>query len=153
MAKTPVANPHDPRTLATAAKLRVALHRLTVRSADQSATSTGRLTVAALAREAGVGRNAIYANHRDVLDDLIRARQHQHPPDRVAATGDKILEQRGVIDDMQRQLRQLATENAGLLRRAIEAERRAERAEHRNAQLTREIDTLRRPTMLRTLTE
>ena len=55
---------------------------------------------------------------------------------------------RAVIDTMQCQLRQLATKNAGLMRRAIEAERRADRAEHRSAQL-KEFDRHRRPTLLR----
>jgi hypothetical protein len=35
------------------------------------------------------------------------------------------------------------------MRRAIEAERRADRAEHRSAQLTKELDRHRRPTLLR----
>jgi hypothetical protein len=49
---------------------------------------------------------------------------------------------------MQLQLRRLATENAALLRRAVEAEQRAERADRRNAQMTREIDALHRPIIL-----
>jgi hypothetical protein len=36
-----------------------------------------------------------------------------------------------------------------LLRRAVEAERMAERADRRSAQLTQQIDALRRPTVLR----
>ena len=36
-------------------------------------------------------------------------------------------------------------------RRAVEAERMAERADRRSAQLTRQIDALRRPTVLRPL--
>jgi membrane-bound lytic murein transglycosylase B len=133
---------------ATANRLRAALDRLTA-----SSGAAARLTVAALAREAEVGRNAIYANHRDVLDDLARARQRQRSPDSRPAAEDRITEQRRLIDDMQYQLRQLATENAGLLRRAIEAERRAERAERRSAQLTKEIGSLQRPTMLRSQQE
>jgi len=149
MAKTPAANPHDRRMQATAEKLRAALDRLTRGAGERSDASMQRLTVAALAREAGVGRNAIYANHRNILGDLARARQRQRVPRRIASMDDKITEQRAVIDDMQRQIRQLATENAGLMRRAIESERRADRAERRSAQLTKEVDTLRRPTLLR----
>ena len=77
MAKPPAANPHDRRMQATAEKLRAALDRLTGGAGEPSDVSTQRLTVAALAREAGVSRNAIYANHRDILDDLARARQRQ----------------------------------------------------------------------------
>lgn len=132
---------------ATAERLREALDRLMRASGSRSASAAARLTVAALAREAGVGRNAIYTNHRDILDELARARQ------RVSVSGptaeDKITEQRRLIDGIQQQIRQLATENAGLLRRAVEAERRADRAERRSAQLTKEIGSLQRPTMLR----
>lgn len=143
MTRRPAANPHDARMQATADRLRAALARLTA-----SSGAAVHLTVAALAREAGVGRNAIYANHRDILDDLARARQRQLSPDSRPAK-DRITEQRRMIDDMQHQLRQLATENAGLLRRAIEAERRVDRAERRSAQLTKEIGSLQRPMMLR----
>jgi hypothetical protein len=58
---------------------------------------------------------------------------------------------KSIIDDMQIQIRQLATEKAGLLRRAIEAERLAECADRRGAQLTRQIDALHRPAVLRPL--
>ncbi len=67
--------------------------------------------------------------------------------------GDTLVEQRGVIDNMQQQIRQIVTENAGLLQRAIEAERRAERAERRSAHLTKEIVVLRGPAVLRTSSE
>ncbi|QPC88911.1 hypothetical protein GA830_19190 (plasmid) [Mesorhizobium sp. NBSH29] len=155
MAKQPVANPHDTRLRATAERLRAALDRLTRDSGSHSASAsaTARLTVAALAREAGVGRNAIYANHRDILDDLARAREHQRAPASGLTAEDRITKQRDLIDDMQQQNRQLATENAGLLRRAIEAERRAYRAERRSAQLTKELGSLQRPTILQSTKE
>lgn len=153
MPERPTANPDDRRIKATAEKLRAALDRLTNGSVEQPAASVRRLTVAALAREAGVGRNAIYSNHRAILDKLIQARRRQSVPDRITIMGDTLAEQRGVIDNMQQQIRQIVTENAGLLRRAIEAERRAERAERRSAQLTKEISALRGPAILRTLSE
>jgi AraC-like DNA-binding protein len=145
--------PYDRRMQATADKLGAALDRL-VRGAPERLASTHparRLTVAALAREAGVARNAIYTNHRDILDDLARARKRGAIPDRLGSVEQKVAEQRAAIDDMQLQIRQLATENAGLLRRAIEAERLAERADRRNARLTRQIDALRHPAVLRPL--
>lgn len=144
----PAANPHDARMQATADRLRAALDRLTAGSG-----ATASMTVAALAREAGVGRNAIYANHRDILDQLTRARQRQRASASHPAAVDRITEQRRLIDDMQHQLRHLATENAGLLRRVIEAEQRADRAERRSAQLTKGIGSLQRPTMLRSQQE
>ncbi len=142
---------YDERMRATADRLRDALDRL-VRGVPEHTDSRHRiqrLTVAALAREAGVGRNAIYTNHRDILDDLARARRRRLAPDRIGGMKEKIAEQRAVIDDMQLQIRRLATENAGLLRRAVDAERLAERADRRNALLTREIDAHRRPMLLR----
>jgi hypothetical protein len=149
--KTTAKNPHDRRMQATAAKLRAALDRLAGDSGGPPTASIRHLTVAELAREAGVGRNAIYANHRDILDELARFRERQPVPGRIATMVDKVAEQRVVIDDMQCQIRQLATENAGLMRRAIEAERQADRAERRSAQLTKELDRHRRPTLLRSL--
>ncbi|WP_430244291.1 hypothetical protein [Neorhizobium sp. DAR64861/K0K2] len=144
-----MANAHDKRMEATAGKLRAALDRLIQEDGQHSNVPASRLRVAALAREAGVGRNAIYSNHRDILDDLAKARQRHSLPDLGHRVEDKIFEQRGLIEEMQGQIRQLATENAGLMRRAVEAERRADRAERRSALLTREIDILRRPTLLR----
>jgi len=146
--KMTAANPLDRRVQATAEKLRAALDRL-ARGSDGSPVVERQLTVAALAREARVGRNAIYANHRDILDELIRIRQQRRAPSRIAAVAAKVAEQRVAVDTMQGQLRQLATENAGLLRRATEAERRADRAERRITQLTKELDHLRRPQLLR----
>lgn len=150
MPKTTAANPLDRRVQATAEKLRAALDRL-VCGSDKSPMIERQLTVAALAREARVGRNAIYANHRDILDELTRVRQQRRAPSRIAAITEKVAEQRIAVDTMQGQLRQLATENAELMRRAIEAERRADRAEHRIAQLTKELDRHRRPSLLRSL--
>lgn len=144
---------HDRRMRATAEKLRAALDRLVCGKPKRPASqnSARRLTVAALAREAGVARNAIYTNHRDILDELGQAQKRVTGPNRLDTTEHKIAEQRAVIDDMQIKIRQLATENAGLLRRAVEAERLAENANHRSAQLTRQIDALRRPVVLQPL--
>lgn len=151
MAGPSTANPNDARMLATAEKLRAALDGLVRGAGERSSTSIARLTVAALAREAGVGRNAIYANHRDILDDLARARQRLRAPERNNTVAREITEQRSLIESLELQLRQLATENAGLLRRAIEAEQRADRAERRRAQLTKKVDSLRQPTPLRSV--
>jgi hypothetical protein len=90
-----------------------------------------RLTVATLAREAGVGRCAIYTNHRGILEEFAAAGKHRAVPHPLAALHKKLAQQRSVIAAMQLQLRRLATENAGLLRRAVEAEQRAERADRR----------------------
>ena len=121
MPKRSTANPDDRRIKATAEKLRAALDRLTNGSSEQPAASIRRLTVAALAREAGVGRNAIYANHRDILDALIRARRRQSVPDRITTMGDTLVEQRGVIDNRsgRSSLRMPASSNAPSRRNAV----------------------------------
>lgn len=144
-----MANAHDKRMEATAGKLRAALDRLLQEGGQRSMVAASRLTVAALAREAGVGLNAIYSNHRDILDGLNQACRRQNQTDQGRRVEDRISEQRSMMDEMQAQIRQLATENAGLMRRAIEAERCADRAERRSVLLTKEVDTLRRPTLLR----
>jgi hypothetical protein len=149
--QTSPATLYEDRRHVTAGKLRDALDRL-LRGAPEHPSLRGRpyrLTVATLAREAGVGRNAIYTNHRGILEALAETGRHRAVSDPLAALDKKLAEQRSVIAAMQLQLRRLATENAGLLRRAVEAEQRAERADRRNAQMAREIDALRRPVAVR----
>lgn len=144
-----MAKEHDKRMQATAGKLRAALDRLIHQDGQHPVVPASRLTIAALAREAGVGRNAIYTNHRDVLDDLVKVRQRHSQPEPVRRIQGRISEQRSMMEEVQAQIRQLVTENAGLMRRAVEAERRADRAERRSALLTKEVDNLRRPRLLR----
>jgi hypothetical protein len=132
--------PQAKRRASTAARLREALHRLT-----QDASR--RPTIAALAREAGVGRNAIYANHREILGELQRAAR----PGRMAPEPERanpVEHERRLIVELKLQLRQFATQNAALLKRALDAEQRAERLDRRNAQLVREVDAVRRPAAL-----
>ncbi len=108
------------------------------------------MTVAALARGGRrVARNAIYTNHRDILDDLARARKRGAIPDRLGSVEHKVAEQRAVIGDMQLQIRQLVTENAGLCDARSRRNAWPEMADRRNAQLTKQIDVLRRPAVLR----
>jgi hypothetical protein len=65
----------------SAARLREALDRLIEGRASHPAHQRGyRLTVASLARESGIGRNAIYSNHRDLLDALLAAATSRPPP-------------------------------------------------------------------------
>jgi hypothetical protein len=53
-----------------------------------------------------------------------------------------------MIEEMEIRIRQHATCSAGLMRRAIEAKRRADRAECRSVLLTREVEALCRPALL-----
>jgi hypothetical protein len=136
------ATPQARRRARTAQRLREALARL-LRDGSR------RPTVAALAREAGVGRNAIYANHSAILDELRQAATPHEAHSQVESDANRGLENRRVIAEQKNQLRQLATQNAALLKRALDAEAKAARLDHRAAQLTREIDEMRRPCPLR----
>ena len=136
------ATPQARRRARTEARLREALARLLH---DGSRCPT----VAALAREAGVGRNAIYANHRAILDELRQAATRPGIGSHVESDTDRGLEHRRVIAGLKNQLRQLATQNAALLKRALNAEAKAVRLDRRASQLTREIDEMHRPVPLR----
>lgn len=99
-----------------------------------------------LAREAGVSRNTIYANHRSIIKELnsnhpITARKRPTPKQKIA-------ELASVIDQMQLQKRQLATENAALLKRAIDAETMLDRLRKQNSRLLKERAAARQPVVL-----
>jgi hypothetical protein len=133
--------PAQRRREATAAKLQGAFERMLESPAH-------RLTVAALAREAGIGRNAIYANHRDYLEALASlqaARLAVAPPE---PPQHHRRDQEEAIARLVEERRQLASQNAGLLKRTLDAEARAERLESENARLLRELAKLRRPVIL-----
>lgn len=118
------------------AKLRAGLHRLVTGAPVHPANQrTSRpFTVAALSREAGVARNAIYTSHRAILDQLkeLAIGKTKVVSDTHAAADKQELETR---------LSRLATDNAILLKRALEAERRVERLERRYASLLKQRDT------------
>lgn len=129
--------PQGRRRERVAARLREALAVL-------RADPESEISVAALARHAGIGRNALYTNHRAVLEDL-RALQAERSP----ATGlDEVPKLDGGKEEAEVRIRVLATENASLLRRALIAETRAKRLEERNADLVRELRDRRNVAML-----
>jgi hypothetical protein len=132
------ATPQARRRARTEARLSEALARLLH-------DGSRRPTVAALAREAGVDRNAICANHSTILDELRQAATRPGTDSQVESDADRGLEHRRVIAG----LRQLATQNAALLKRALDAEAKVVRLDRRASQLTREIDEMHRPVPLR----
>lgn len=132
--------PQQRRHARTKAKLRAALEVLSARAPSVP------ITAAAVAREAGVGRNVLYVGHSDILKD-IRALSDartalRDKQDYVARTD------ASKIRDLESRLASMATENAGLLLRAREAERRLDRAEKQNAQLLQQLADARRPVRL-----
>lgn len=84
-----------------------------------------RLNVSTLAKEAGTSRNVIYDNHRGVLKDLRAAaeRRSKVTSERVATADDKIAKLQKIICELKRMVRQLATNNAVLQARVLDAER------------------------------
>jgi hypothetical protein len=130
-------------------KLREALDRLIQGSPGAAPRSErDRFSVARLAREAGVARNAIYTNHRAIIDALRQAEAQQQVPHRLDTWQDKLAQQRAVIDTLTMQQRRLATENAALLKRAMQAESTAARYQKLNARLLQERDAIRKPVTL-----
>ena len=105
------------------------------------------LSVAALAREAGVGRNAIYVNHRDVIAELLEAAPHQIDAT-VASKEVPETDWRAVATELREQVRGLATENARLLRRAQDAELATARVEKRAAKREAQLRALQSPVYL-----
>jgi len=115
-------------------RLREALARL-IAGAGQGAakSSPDALSVASLSRASGIGRNAIYTNHRFALDELARAREAA--AGETAVRRDRLAELRAETDRLKLDKSRLATENAGLLARLLEAE-------GATASLRRQVETL-----------
>ena len=148
--RVPVLNPYEKRRQETDRKLRDALDRM-IKGTPRDASLQQRsyqLSVASLAREAGVARNAIYTNHRAMIDVLRQAAQQRVVPSKLESWEDKLAQQRAVIDVLKTEQRRLVTENAALLKRAIDAETAAARHERQNVRLLKERDDARRPISL-----
>lgn len=137
--------PHETRRRNTARRLQQALDRLVAGTPRHPALQGRyRLTVTALAREAGVGRNTVYTTHRAILDALASADPRAPAPNRPTPE-QQTAALRALIEQLQQQKRQLATENAALLKRAIDAENAAARLEKQNAKLLHDLGLARRP--------
>jgi hypothetical protein len=136
---------YDKRLGDTHRRLSDALERLiNGRSNDPALQKTqNRFTVATLAREAGVGRNAIYTNHRALLEELRQAALKVSP--KAAQREDKLVEQRMTIETLKLNERRMITENAVLLKRALDSEAQADRHCKQNARLIAERDAGLRP--------
>jgi hypothetical protein len=133
--------PYEERLQRTRNKLRGALERLVAgRPIDLTLRKIRyRLTVSTLAREASVGRNAIYTNHRPIIDELRQATLQTGQSQRGNAKN-KVDQQRVTIDLMKAAERQMITENAALLKRALDAEAEASRHRKHNVRLIAERD-------------
>lgn len=139
-------SPYERRTYATRDRLHAALQRLIDKRPVHSSLRgrTYRLTVATLAREARVSRNAIYTNHRVIIEAL-----RAGAPARAARATQDELGHRAMIETLKTAERRLITENAALLKRALDAEAEADRHRRQNARLIAERDALQRPRRIR----
>ena len=128
------------RRSATERKLREALERLIKGLPTHPDLKAGRyrVTVATLAKEARIARSAIYANHQSLLADIEAATTADTHI--IASWPDKVSEQRAVIARMKADARRLLTENAALLKRALDAEAEAQGLRRRNARLVADRD-------------
>ena len=133
--------PQQKRRDGTGQRLRAALARLLAQEGG------AKLSVAALGREAGVGRNAIYVNHRDVIAELLEAAPHQIDAT-VASKEVPETDWRAVATELKEQVRGLATENARLLRRAQDAELATARVEKSAAKREAQLRALQSPVYL-----
>lgn len=145
--KTPTLTPHERRLRNTDRKLRDALERLVkgMPAHPDLQKRSYRLTVATLAREARVGRNAIYTNHRSMINELRCASDRKIVPEKLEAWEDKLAQQRTLIQVLQIEERRLVTENAVLLKRVLEAKTEVERHKRHNARLIAERDRAVKP--------
>lgn len=132
---------HETRHRNTERRIRQALDRLVAGASLQGPAT--RLTVAALAREAQVSRNTIYAAHSAFLDELASANPPQPANTRPKPISDT-AKLRAVMRENQEQRRLLATENAGLLKRVIDAEKAVARLEKQNAKLIEDLSRVHR---------
>lgn len=141
--------PQEKRRRGTEHRLRAALERLVAVTPNHPSVRNGRyrLTVSTLAREARVGRNTIYTNHRSILDELDRLTQQVNTGN-LPVHDQKAAELSALVEQLQRGTLHLATENAALLKRAIDAEKMVERLKKRNAGLVRELTVAREPIVL-----
>ena len=119
-------NQYKARWEETEQKLQLALDRL-IKGKPRSPKLQGRkyrLCPSTLATEAEVSRTAIYTGHRSFLKKLDEAKQNSEvSPQTVLTTDEKFAKLRNEIRELRDEIKQLATQNAKLLLRAIDAER------------------------------
>lgn len=125
----------------TERRIRQAMDRLVAQASLEGYAT--RVTVAALAREAQVSRNTIYAEHSSFLEELASANPPRPKTQRPPPKSD-MSALRASMHELQEQRRLLATENASLLKRVLDSEKAVARLEKQNAKLVQEISRVRR---------
>ena len=126
MADKTSTNQYEALKQATKQKLWQALARLKEGKPDNPELQRQgyRLDVNSLAKEAGVSRNAIYTNHRELLEELREAKQRSRVMPKSQNTAEKeIAKLWKIIKALKNRIQQLATNNALLLCRIQQTER------------------------------
>lgn len=122
--------PQARRRAKTEARLQASLERM-------RQAGVKYITVSMLSHESGVSRNAIYKSHRAILAHV------QKLPPRKSRKIPLPVELPDSPDDpaqMKEKLKQLASQNAALLKRALDAERQVERLTRRTTELLRALN-------------
>ncbi len=107
----------------TRGKLRDALGRVLAGTAHRVAPGH-RISVSSVAKEAGLSRTALYKLYPDVVAEIELAAQLNAAP-KVSRPRRRELEVRRENDELHAKVASLLSQNATLLHRATEAERRA----------------------------
>ena len=118
-------NQYERRKADTKRRLREALERL-LAGRPQSLDVRERkwkLDVKTLAQEAGVSRNAIYQNHREIIDGLQAARRALGAKTGAGASNSKTTRLQRALKQCDHERRVLATQYAEVLARALFAEK------------------------------
>lgn len=127
-------NQYERRKADTKRRLREAIERL-LAGTPQSPDVRGRkwkLDVKTFALEAGVSRNAIYQNHREILDELRSARTARGAKTQANGNNSETRRLKRELRRAEHEIRVLVTQKAELLARALIAEKQLKelRAHH-----------------------
>lgn len=106
-----------------------------------------KITLTAVAKEAGVSRSTIHA-YPDLYQRIIAYKSAPVASNAAATKDDKIAELRERIAELEAERRTLVTHNAVLVKRADDAEKKANRLERENQDVTRQLAELRKPTAI-----
>jgi AcrR family transcriptional regulator len=106
----------------TRGKLREALGRVLAGTAHRVAPGH-RISVSSVAKEAGLSRTALYKLYPDIVAEIELAAQQNAAP-KVSRARRRELEVRRENDELHARVASLLSQNATLLHRATEAERR-----------------------------
>lgn len=119
-------------------RLEAALNRLIQQTPSHPAHQAKpyRITPAAVAREAGVSRNALYTNHRPILARIEALQKRQTTAAKIASWQDKIEQQRETLQQLKLDKRQLASANHALFERLQDAESKIRTLEKKLRALT-----------------